>query len=29
MQLAGTKFEMKLGPLVLRVNVALEDAPED
>lgn len=29
MQLAGTKFEMKLGPLVLRVNVALEEAPED
>jgi hypothetical protein len=29
MQLAGTKFEMRLGPLVLRVNFALEDAPED
>jgi hypothetical protein len=29
MQLAGTKFEMKLGPLVLRVNVALEEVPED
>lgn len=25
MQLAATKFEMKLGPLVLRVNFALEE----
>jgi hypothetical protein len=29
MQLAATKFEMRLGPLVLRVNFALEEAAED
>jgi len=29
MQLAGTKFEMRLGPLVLRVDFALEEIPED
>jgi hypothetical protein len=29
MQLAGTKFEMRLGPLVLRVNFALEETSED
>jgi hypothetical protein len=29
MQLAATKFEMRLGPLVLRVNFALEESPED
>jgi hypothetical protein len=29
MQLAATKFEMKLGPLLLRVNFALEESPED
>ena len=28
MQLAATKFLMKLGPLVLRAEFALEDAPE-
>lgn len=28
MQLAATKFEMTLGPLVLRVNFALEESPE-
>ena len=29
MQLAATKFEMKLGPLLLRVNFALEESPEN
>jgi hypothetical protein len=29
MQLAATKFEMRLGPLVLRVNFALEESTED
>jgi hypothetical protein len=29
MQLASTSFEMKLGPLVLRVNFALEESPEN
>ena len=29
MQLAATKFEMKLGPLVLRVNFALEESAEN
>jgi hypothetical protein len=29
MQLAATKFEMRLGPLVLRVNFALEEDAED
>ena len=29
MQLAATKFEMQLGPLVLRVNFALEETAED
>jgi hypothetical protein len=28
MQLAATKIEMKLGPLVLRVNFALEEDSE-
>jgi hypothetical protein len=29
MQLASTHFEMKLGPLVLRVNFCLEEDVED
>jgi len=29
MQLAATKFEMKLGPLLLRVQFALEESPEN
>ena len=29
MQLAATKFEMKLGPLLLRVNFALEESPDN
>jgi len=29
MQLAATKFEMRLGPLVLRVNFALEESSEN
>ena len=29
MQLAATKFEMRLGPLVLRVNFCLEETSED
>jgi len=29
MQLAATKIEMKLGPLLLRVNFALEESPEN
>ena len=29
MQLAATKYEMKFGPLVLRVLFALEESPEN
>jgi hypothetical protein len=29
MQLAATKFEMRLGPLLLRVNFALEESPDN
>jgi hypothetical protein len=29
MQLAATRFEMRLGPLVLRVNFTLEENIED
>lgn len=29
MKLAATNFEMRIGPLVLRVNFALEESSED
>ena len=29
MQLAATKFLMRLGPLVLRVDFALEEIPQE